>query len=218
MACHSYVLFDLLPAVGSLPKAEVEAGKRAFIQCLSGAEHLRVDAYVTLGLKPGTRFMLHLNAPEAADIARAVSWLLHTPLGSRLRVAHALTGVTRPSQYNPGHAPKESSPDAPHRYLTVYPFTKTESWHQLPYEERRAMMKEHVEVGRKYSSSISQLLLYSFGIDDQEFIVSYQMDSLEEFQSLVMELRGTKGRVYTKSDTPIFTGVHASLEEALDTL
>jgi chlorite dismutase len=162
--------------------------------------------------------MLHINAWEATDIARAVSWLLHTPLGSRLRVTHSLTGLVRSSQYNPGHAPKESSPEAPHRYLTVYPFTKTEAWHQLPFEERRGMMKEHVDIGRKYSNTISQLLVYSFGIDDQEFIVSYQMDSLEDFQSLVMELRNTRGRLYTKSDTPIFTGVHTTLEEALDTL
>jgi chlorite dismutase len=77
------------------------------------------------------------------------------------------------------------------------------------------MMKAHIDVGLKFSANISQLLLYSFGIDDHEFIVSYQMDTLEEFQTLVMELRGTEGRRYTKNDTPIFTCISMSLLDAL---
>jgi len=140
---------------------------------------------------------------------------LHTPLGRHLSISYSLMGQTRSSQYNPTKPPAASAPETPHKYLTVYPFVKTIEWHLLPFEERRNIMKAHVDVGRKFSSSISQLLLYSFGIDDHEFVVSYQMDSLEEFQTLVMELRGTEARRHTVSDTPIFTCIHMPLEEAL---
>ena len=143
--------------------------------------------------------------------------MLHTPLGKHLRVAHTLLGMTRSSQYRSGPQ-KEADPEAPHQYLVVYPFTKTIEWHLLPKEERQKMMTDHIAVGRKYSQRISQLLLYSYGIDDQEFIVSYQTDSLEEFQALVMELRATEGRRYTLSDTPIFTCIHMPLQEALEML
>jgi chlorite dismutase len=76
-------------------------------------------------------------------------------------------------------------------------------------------MKDHVAVGRKFNESISQLLLYSYGIDDHEFIVSYQTDSLADFQTLVMELRATEGRGHTLRDTPIFTCTRQTIESAL---
>jgi chlorite dismutase len=126
--------------------------------------------------------------------------------------------MTRPSPYRPPHLQEKKPEETLHperRYLVVYPFTKTSTWHLLPMEERRAMMGEHIAVGRKHTERISQLLLYSYGIDDQEFIVSYECDDLLDFQTLVMELRATRGRAYTQSDTPIFTCVSVSIQEAL---
>ena len=79
-------------------------------------------------------------------------------------------------------------------------------------------MKAHVDVGRTFSEKISQMLLYSYGIDDHEFIVSYQMDDLEEFQKLVMAMRETESRRHTKNDLPIFTCIHRPLAEALKML
>ena len=79
-------------------------------------------------------------------------------------------------------------------------------------------MKAHVEVGRKHSKKVSPRLLYSYGIDDHEFIVSYQMDDLGDFVQLVMDMRGTESRRHTKNDLPIFTCIHMPLTEALEML
>jgi chlorite dismutase len=100
----------------------------------------------------------------------------------------------------------------------VYPFTKTIEWHLKPYDERRSIMWSHVQVGKKHSEKIAQRLIYSYGIDDHEFVVSYYMDDLEAFMQLVMDMRETESRRYTKNDLPIFTCTHMSLSEALDTV
>ena len=84
----------------------------------------------------------------------------------------------------------------------------------LSQEVRQGMMNEHIKVGRTYPS-ISQVLLYSTGLADQEFIVGYETSSLAEFQDLVIALRGTEARRYTLSDTPIFTCIHRPLSETL---
>ena len=211
MPYHSYIFFDAEPGVRSTAKT-----KKEFIQAIEKASDVRVRSYATLALKSGTRFMLHINAASPDPIQALVRDLLQTSLGAHLRVTYAMIGMTRSSQYNPKRAPAQSAPESAHRYLIVYPFTKTIEWHLLPYDDRRNIMKAHVDVGRKFTATISQLLLYSFGIDDHEFIVSYQTDVLEDFQTLVMELRGTEARKYTKSDTPIFTCIHMPLDEALD--
>jgi chlorite dismutase len=216
MRCHSYLFFDALPSVGSLSASRLAKAKKAFVASVKKRGDISVRSYATLALKPGTRFMLHVNADTLEAVQTLARDLLRTPLGAHLALAYTLTGMTRASQYNPARAPKESSPDTPHRYLVVYPFTKTTEWHLLSYDERRAIMKAHVEVGRKYSKQISQLLLYSYGIDDHEFIVSYYMDDLDAFQTLVMEMRGTESRRHTKNDLPIFTCIHMPLSEALE--
>lgn len=87
----------------------------------------------------------------------------------------------------------------------------------LDFEKRRKLMGGHVSIGKKYPQ-IEQVLLYSYGLDDQEFIVSYETDDLSLFQSLVMELRSDKVREYTLRDTPVFTCIYKTPEQVLDFL
>lgn len=216
MNYHSYIFFDSEPSIHTLTKAGQQKAKKAFAAALKQAKQVMTQAYATLALKSGTRFMLHINAETPEAIQELVRDLMHTDLGKHLRIAYTLMGMTHSSPYKPKNAPGESSPVAPHKYLVVYPFTKTIEWHLMPYEERRSIMKAHVDVGHNYSTAISQLLLYAYGIDDHEFIVSYQMDSLEEFQSLVMDMRATESRRHTKNDLPIFTCIHMSILDALE--
>jgi chlorite dismutase len=103
------------------------------------------------------------------------------------------------------------------KYLFVYPFEKKREWYGLPMDERQRIMRSHIEVGRKYPE-ISINTAYSFGLDDQEFVVSFEGDDPAEFLDLVQELRGTESSAYTLRDTPIFTCVSMSLGRALDAL
>src|SRR5437660_12819168 len=79
------------------------------------------------------------------------------------------------------------------------------------------MMDEHGRIGRKYPS-IRLSTTYSYGLDDQEFIVAFEGDNPAEFLDLVMELRESEASAYTLRDTPTFTCVQMSLWDLLDTL
>lgn len=202
-----------------MPERQLKDSKSQFIKIFNNAKNVSASVYLTVGFKPNTRFMVHLSAPEAQNIQQFTQKLIKSSLGRYLKITYTLLGLVRPSQYNSKHQEIEKAfKDGAYKYLIVYPFTKSIEWHLLPFEERREMMKEHVMTARKFVSSINQLLLYAYGVDDHEFIVSYQTDSLPDFQSLVMELRGTKGRAYTKNDLPIFLGTYTSISEALETL
>ena len=78
-------------------------------------------------------------------------------------------------------------------------------------------MADHIRVGRTYPE-ITINTAYSFGIDDQEFVVSFEADDPGMFLDLVQELRGTESSSYTLRDTPIFTCVAMSVGRALDAL
>ena len=78
-------------------------------------------------------------------------------------------------------------------------------------------LDEHIEVGHRFPS-VKLNTTYSFGLDDQEWVVAFESDKPEDFLDLVMALRETEGSRYTLRDTPIFTCIRKSLKETLDTL
>jgi chlorite dismutase len=78
-------------------------------------------------------------------------------------------------------------------------------------------MAEHIEIGRRYPE-ITINTAYSFGLDDQEFVVSFECDDVGEFLDLVQELRTSESSAYTLRDTPIFTCAAMSTARALDAL
>jgi chlorite dismutase len=133
-----------------------------------------------------------------------------------LRTAHSLWGFTRPSQYTKTRSTQEIDPfsETRRRYLVIYPFVKTTGWYLMGRESRQGMMNEHIRIGKQYED-ISQLLLYSFGLQDQEFVVVYELDDLARFSDLVNELRSTDGREYTLRDTPLHTAIYHPVEETL---
>jgi chlorite dismutase len=94
---------------------------------------------------------------------------------------------------------------------------KKRDWYRLPGEERMRVMREHIEVARRFPG-IETNTAYSFGLDDQEFVVAFDADDPAEFLDLVQELRATESSAYTESETPIFTCISVSLERALDAL
>ena len=94
------------------------------------------------------------------------------------------------------------------RYLFVYPFVKTREWYALPMDRRQEMMSEHIRIGHKYPR-VRLNTTYSFGLDDQEFVLAFESDYPRDFLDLVMELRESEASRYTLRDTPIFTCIKA---------
>jgi chlorite dismutase len=128
----------------------------------------------------------------------------------------SLWGFTRPSQYSKARSKQEIDPfsDEHKPYLIIYPFSKTTEWYLMSRDARQGMMNEHIRIGKGYED-ISQLLLYSFGLQNQEFVVVYETDDLTRFSDLVNELRDTEARRYTLRDTPLHTTIYHSAEETL---
>ena len=103
------------------------------------------------------------------------------------------------------------------KYLFVYPFVKTRDWYLLPQTDRQQVMDVHIRVGNKYPS-VKLNTTYSFGLDDQDFVVAFETDEPKDFLDLVMELRETQSSKFTERDTPIFTCVQTPMENLLDQL
>ena len=142
-----------------------------------------------------------------------------TPYRHLIEQKDSLWGFTRPSQYSKARSKQEIDPFSEERkpYLIIYPFSKTTEWYLMSREARQGMMNEHIEIGHRFPT-VRLNTTYSFGLDDQEFVVAFESDRPEHFLDLVMELRHAEASNYTLKDTPIFTCIHRELPEVLDTL
>ena len=219
-----YTFYKMDPQWRRLPAPEREAGKEEFASVVEEfGSQLSILSYSLMGLRGDTDFMLWCVGPSPETVQELATHLARTGMGRYMDTPYSYLALTHPSSYvdSHRHAHQEGRSatirQLGRRYLFVYSFVKTHSWYQLPLEERQRMMDEHFRIGHKYPS-VKITTTYSFGLDDQEFVLGFETDAPEDFLELVMELRTTEARPYTLRDTPIFTCIHRPLREVLDSL
>jgi len=181
-----------------------------FCAALSARSEVTTFTYSMIGLKAGVDMMLWSLARSVEALEEKIAAALRTGMGTWMAPRQTFLGIIRPSQYVKRPTPQEQSLFSGERskYLVVYPFTKSADWYLLSQEERQTVMNEHMKIGHRYQQ-VRQLLAYSFGVDDMDFLVAYETDDLAAFGDLVRELRGTESRRSTVRDTPIMTGIRA---------
>ena len=221
-----YNFYRVDPAWRRLPDRERDAHKRE-LEAVVGefSERMAVLPYTLIGFRADADLLLWLVAANPQDLQEMTTGVYRTGLGKYMTMAYSYFALTRRSSYvsehrhsgQEGTGVKLRPQHEDHPYLVVYPFVKTHGWYQLPREERQRMMTQHFTIGHKYPG-VHINTTYSFGIDDQDHVVSFNVTDLGEFLELVMEMRESAARPYTERDTPIFTCQRGSLREVLETL
>jgi len=212
-----FTCFKLDPAWRRRSDEQRAADKREF---LAACEDFGVDrplrAYSTVGTRGDTDLVLLSQSPVLEDIHTFHVVLAQSGLAQWATIPHSFLSVTKSSPYSEeGARPQICTSER--RYLFLYPLVKKREWYGLPAEERGRIMRSHIEVGRRYPE-ITINTSYSFGLDDQEFVVAFEGDDPAMFLDLVQELRGTESSAYTERETPIFSCVAMSVTRALDAL
>ena len=218
----SFTFYKLLPEWRRLP-AEVRAAHKAELLAVLDAADARtvVRAYTTVGLRADADLLLWKVSDRLEGLRELATAIATTGLGGYLATPHSYLAMTRRSQYvgNHRHAGQDGRRTrlrpAGARYLFVYPFVKTHAWYQLPHAERQRIMDDHIRVGHAYPS-VKINTTYSFGLDDQEFVVAFETDEPADFLDLVMQLRESEARPFTERDTPIFTCLAMPIADALE--
>jgi len=217
-----FAFYKLDPAWRRLSAERQSSSKIEFGETIEGYRgQMLLRPYGLTGIRGDCDFLLWQVAEDLDSLVDLQTALNRTDFGAYLSLPFSYLAMTRRSIYefpeDPGTPSRLVIRPSDARYLFVYPFIKTRSWYMLPKPERQTLMDEHVRVGRKYPQ-IRLNTTYSYGLDDQEFIVAFEGDSPGEFLDLVMELRESKASSYTLKDTPTFTCVQMSLWDMLDTL
>jgi chlorite dismutase len=193
--------------------------KREFAAaCAEFGESHFLRTYSLVGTRGDADLMIRAVSSTLEPIHELHVLLNQTGLMRWAEISRSFLAMTKPSVYSDEpDVPPVPRPGSDARYLIVYPMWKKREWYALGAEERMRIMRGHIEVGRRHPS-IEINTAYSYGLDDQEFVVSFDADDPGEFLDLVQELRSTESSAYTLSETPIFTCISASPERALNAL
>jgi chlorite dismutase len=212
-----YTFLKVDPAWRRLPAEERAEHKREWLAAcqdfVEGGDLLRT--FSTVGTRGDADLLLLAQAPTLDRIHE-----LHVVLGQSgvmrwASIPYSYLAMTKPSEYSDESRLQVREQHS--RYFFLYPFVKTRAWYRLDPAERYRIMQEHIRVGREYPH-IDINTTYSFGLDDQEFVVGFETDEPADFLDLVQKLRTTESSEYTLRDTPIFTCLACSPERAVNAL
>ena len=216
-----YTFFKVDPQWRRLSGEQRSSSKREFTTLVNDfAKHNVLKSYSLVGIRGDADFMLWTMAAQLEQFQDLTSHLLSSALGKYLEIPYSYLAMTRRSEYLGEHRHErqegESLVRAPHdsKYLFVYPFIKKREWYFLPHEDRTKMMAQHFKIGHKYPS-VKIHTGYSFGLDDQEFVLAFETDQPADFLELVMELRSSDASRYTAVETPLFTCINTSIDDIL---
>jgi chlorite dismutase len=220
----SYSFYKVAPEWRRLPCEQRQRQKAELVERLDGFDsEVQIRSYTTMGMRADADFLLWKVSPRLEPLQQLATTVAASELGAYLSTPHNYLAMTRRSSYvdkhsHPGQEGRRTTVNPTGaKYFFVYPFVKTHGWYQLPFAERQRMMDEHIKVGHEFPS-VKINTTYSFGLDDQEFVVGFETDSPGDFLDLVMKLREAEQRPYTERDTPIFTCIAMPLPEVLEAL
>ena len=97
------------------------------------------------------------------------------------------------------------------KYLVAYPVKKDPKWYLLEEKEQNRITKEHVNlaVNDPNNENIRSYTTYSFAIDDYEFLVIYEVESLAKWMRVARNLRKAEARNWIIVESPVFVGKKA---------
>ena len=223
-----YLFYKARPTWRLVPPADRAAARAELLAALEPfAERLPVlSAYSTLGTRGDVDFLLWMVSERLEDFQELQAAVLRSSMGPHFDTPYSYLAMTKRSQYVDRHAHADGSGEGRRarvkkptgrRYLFVYPMVKKRAWYRLSHEERQRAMDEHIRIGHEFPR-VKINTSYSFGLDDQEFVVAFETDYPGDFLDLVERLRGGEASAYTERETPIFTCVAGSIADVLELL
>jgi chlorite dismutase len=220
----NFAFYKLDPEFRRLGSIEKQAARDEFLKLFATPQKgLMCLTYSTAGLKADTDILLWRISMSPDDFQTQTQAINRTKIGAYLTMPHSFLAMTKRSMYidklDPFHTVESRTHIVPgkRKYLFIYPFVKTREWYLLPQEKRQEIMDGHIRVGNEFPS-VKLNTTYSFGLDDQDFVVAFETEEPKDFLDLVMKLRETESSKYTHRDTPIFTCVQMGMDKVLDQL
>ena len=217
----NFALFKVAPEWRRLAAWERADHRREFADLIKKwrqGEEMIIITYSLSGLRAEADLMLWRVCYSLECLQEFQAELMATRLGGYLDLTRSYLAMTRQSQYRiGGFDTGQALQCGSAKYASILPFGKTRQWYQLPFEERQRIVTGYIRTFDDFPR-VRLHTLYSFGLDDQEFMLVMESDHLADIVDLKMVLREAENSPYTVTDTPNYLGVLTTPERMLELL
>jgi chlorite dismutase len=218
----NFLFLKIDPAFRTLQSNEKLVAKQEFLAAFDRySGKTTVIAYSLVGLRADCDLLLWRVDSELEAFQEMSARLMTTGIGKYLTPVYSyLSATARPESLEtlplePIGTPRPEP--GKKKFLFLHPFIKSRRWYELPRAERQKILEEQVRIRSKHPGVVLHTT-YSFGLDDQEFMMAFESDRPDDFLELAAELKESGWGAYTLRDTPNFTCVSKDLREILDGL
>jgi chlorite dismutase len=219
----NFIFYRARPEWRMLAEADKTHCKQRFVDTVEDFRRdLLINTYSTVGWRVNADFMIWRIGSDLDPFQEMTGLLNGTPMAKYVEATESFLSMTKRSMFIEKDC-SDHEEDRTHivpgqaEYLFVCPVQRTHEWYARTQEQRQEMMDEYQRIGSKYRS-VKLHTTYSFGLDDQEFVVVFETDKPSDFLDMFQELRETKASCFTLRNTPMFTCRRRSLVECLDAL
>ena len=219
----NFTFFKVMPEWRRLPREERDRQRQEFLRTLERwhGDEMNILSYSLMGMRADADFMLWRICYSLDCLSAAHTDLMKTALGGYLQTNYSLLGMTKRSQYAIGSESDSRTglagvvkPGA-HKYVSVFPFSKTREWYHMAFEERQRIVHEYTKTVGGYRG-VRWHTVYSFGLDDYEFAMALECDNAQDLVDLVMHIRETDNSLYVMRDSPKYTCIRATPQDMLE--
>jgi chlorite dismutase len=217
-----FAFYKVVPEWRRLPLDEREEHRREFAETIRKwdvPDSIKVLSYSLIGLRAEADMMLWRICYSISCLQEMSADLLRTRLGGYLQTPYSYLGMTRRSEYlisgHDHHSLRGVMRPGGAQYLFVYPMVRTRAWYQLPFGERQRMVHELVHINEEFPRTHLNVI-YSFGLDDQDFVVAVETDYPDEFVERMMRVRESESSPYIQRDSPCFSCVQTTVTDMLE--
>lgn len=192
---------------GAVDAADVTAGLTRTVEAMEGTGATVLGFYDAAAFRAGDDIILWLMAEKPEHLQQAVRLFETSVEAELLEPVWSAVGVHRQHEFSRGHRPSFMDPEEfPRReWITIYPFVRSYDWYLLKDEDRRRILREHGEMGRKYPQ-VGANTTAAFALGDYEWLLSFEADDLHDLVDMMRDLRYTEARLHVRDELPFHVG------------
>jgi chlorite dismutase len=198
-------VFRVARPLGEIDRSALTEEFTGLLDQLAAKDVVVRGLYDVGGLKADADLMIWWHAENSDDLQQAYSAFRRTALGRACDPVWSQLALHRPAEFNKSHIPAFLADERPRDYVCVYPFVRTLEWYLLEDDKRRAMLAEHGKMAREYPD-VRANTVPAFALGDYEWMLAFEADELHRIVDLMRHLRASEARLYTKHETPFYTG------------
>ncbi|MGQ0624767.1 MAG: hydrogen peroxide-dependent heme synthase [Sporichthyaceae bacterium] len=210
-------VFKVSTPLGTGDRSALVAEVSSLLETLAAKDLVVRGLYDVAGIRADADLMIWWHAPDPETLQQAYADFRRTVLGGHCEPVWSQLAIHRPAEFNKSHIPAFLADETPRPYVCVYPFVRSLEWYLLDDAERRAMLAEHGKMAREYPD-VRANTVASFALGDYEWLLAFEADELYRIVDLMRHLRASRARLYTKHETPFYTGRRRELGELLASL